>query len=95
MIASMCTYPHEVIRTRLQIQHTVPEPRAALAQPLRSAGTIFSVCAAIWRTEGLPGFYRGLSVNLIRTVPSSALTLLTYEVLMRKLVPLTHNTPRR
>ena len=31
------------------------------------------------RTEGLAGLYRGLLPNLIRVVPSSSITLMTYE----------------
>ncbi|PWN17907.1 mitochondrial carrier [Microstroma glucosiphilum] len=45
---------------------------------LRTVGTIF-------REEGLRGFYNGMGVNLVRTVPSSALTILTYEVMMQHL----------
>jgi hypothetical protein len=32
----------------------------------------------IVQNEGLAGLYHGMGVNLIRTVPSSALTILTY-----------------
>jgi solute carrier family 25 folate transporter 32 len=39
----------------------------------------------IFREEGLRGFYNGMGVNLVRTVPSSALTILTYEVMMQHL----------
>lgn len=31
------------------------------------------------RTEGLSGLYGGLLPNLIRVVPSSSITLMTYE----------------
>lgn len=41
----------------------------------------------IAREEGFRGFYRGLGVNLIRTVPSSALTILTWVLrLLQRLV---------
>ncbi len=35
--------------------------------------------------EGLSGFYKGLSVNLIKTVPSSALTFFFYENTLKML----------
>lgn len=34
------------------------------------------------RTDGLPSFYRGLGVNLIRVVPAAAITFTTYETTM-------------
>lgn len=32
------------------------------------------------RSEGLAGFYGGLLPNLIRVIPSSSITLMTYEL---------------
>ncbi|KAF9465712.1 mitochondrial NAD transporter, partial [Collybia nuda] len=88
MTASIATYPHEVVRTRLQTQ------RRPLADDLSSDGMIKQHPARkgiiyttrnLIRKEGWTGLYRGLSINLIRTVPNSAVTMLTYELLMRHL----------
>lgn len=46
---------------------------------------LLQACRTIAREEGIRGFYKGMTVNLIRTVPSSALTILTYEVIMQHL----------
>jgi hypothetical protein len=35
--------------------------------------------ATVFREEGLGGFYAGMGTNMIRAVPASAMTLLTYE----------------
>lgn len=35
--------------------------------------------------EGLRGFYKGISTNLLRTVPASTVTLFTYEYIIKKL----------
>ncbi|KAI8867240.1 mitochondrial carrier [Ramicandelaber brevisporus] len=73
--ASIATYPHEVIRTRLQNQAT---------DPPRYRGIIHAVIK-IFREEGPRAYYQGLSTNLIRTVPNSAITLLVYELMYRYL----------
>lgn len=48
-------------------------------------GGIIDVFVKIYRQDGWRGFYRGLSINLVRTVPASAVTMLTYELIMRHL----------
>ena len=74
MLASLATYPHEVLRTRLQM---LPRSKSAGA-PLKSPYTgLFHTIGVIFRAEGLRGFYIGMGVNLIRTVPASGLTILT------------------
>ncbi len=44
--------------------------------------------ATIASEEGIQGFYKGMGVNLVRTVTSSALTILTYELIMLHLTQL-------
>ncbi|WVQ85796.1 hypothetical protein IAT38_007964 [Cryptococcus sp. DSM 104549] len=48
-------------------------------------GGVVDTFLSIKRQDGWRGFYRGLSINLVRTVPSSAVTFLTYELIMRRL----------
>ncbi|KAF8133988.1 mitochondrial carrier domain-containing protein [Boletus edulis] len=87
MTASVATYPHEVVRTRLQTL------RLPIAEDLSSDGmikthtrrSILYITRKIVQKEGWTGLYKGLSVNLFRTVPNSAVTLLSYELLMRHL----------
>lgn len=76
MLASLATYPHEVLRTRLQMQ----QPVGVDGGP-RYTGFIQAVLS-IARHEGIHGFYRGMLVNLVRTVPNSGLTILTYVLLL-------------
>ena len=38
--------------------------------------------AKIYKVEGLGAFYRGLSTNLVRAVPSAMVTLYTYEIVV-------------
>lgn len=83
MLASIATYPHEVLRTRLQM---IPQTGHA-----RYTG-LFQSISVIFQREGIRGFYKGMGVNLIRTVPNSGLTLLTYEVIMGHLGTLHNRT---
>ena len=79
MFASVATYPHEVVRTRLQIQKRplAPAPNTgSVLQPELYRGIVQTV-GLIIREEGWRGLYKGLSINLVRTVPNSAITLLT------------------
>ena len=73
MVASVATYPHEVVRTRLQSQRRLLLSTGA---PRKRSG-IVRTTTKILHFEGWRGLYKGLSVNLIRTVPNSAVTMLT------------------
>lgn len=69
VIASVATYPHEVLRTRFQNQTVSPPKYRNIPQAI---GLIF-------KEEGLKGFYRGMLTTVMRVVPASAVTLITYE----------------
>ncbi|KAL5632787.1 hypothetical protein ACGC1H_005663 [Rhizoctonia solani] len=82
MTASIATYPHEVIRTRLQIQRN---PQSGALANTRTYRGFVQTTIRVVKREGWKGLYKGLSINLVRTVPNSAVTLVTYELLMRQL----------
>ncbi|KAI0662045.1 mitochondrial carrier [Cubamyces menziesii] len=84
MTASIATYPHEVVRTRLQTQKR-PLAISGSEAPPRTYGGIVRTTKHMIRDEGWRALYRGLSVNLVRTVPNSAVTMLTYEMIVRYL----------
>uniref|UniRef100_A0A914CL23 Mitochondrial carrier protein n=1 Tax=Acrobeloides nanus TaxID=290746 RepID=A0A914CL23_9BILA len=67
--ACVIAYPHEVVRTRL---------REESAQKRSWISTI----GAIYKDGGFRGYYRGLSVQLLRSVPNTAITMGTYETVV-------------
>jgi len=85
MVASVTTYPHEVVRTPLQMQKRPLShpPIPGTINPEVHYRGIVQTAAKILHEEAWRGLYKGLSINLFRTVPSSAVTMLTYEILMR------------
>lgn len=71
MCASLISYPHEVIRSRMM------DSRATVAP------SVTSTMSAIWRMEGYQGFYTGLPVTLLRVIPNTCVTFISYEFLAR------------
>lgn len=93
MIASGFTYPHEILRTRMQIhniENGLPSSSSSSSssKPIKSNFKIFNklnnyklikIILSVYQNEGLKGFYSGFGINLLRTVPSSAVTLCSFE----------------
>jgi len=69
-IASILLYPHDVIRTELYILNKSKEKRFS---------GFFSIIGYMLKTEGIRGFYCGLSANLMKVVPSTCINLVAYE----------------
>lgn len=69
VIASSVTYPHEILRTKMQMQKNADSHSFSLRNWIRT----------IYSKEGLGGFYAGYLTNLARTLPASAVTLVSFE----------------
>ncbi|KAF8475009.1 mitochondrial carrier domain-containing protein [Kalaharituber pfeilii] len=80
--ASSATYPHEVLRTRLQTQF---RPNGN-GRKMTSMQISMRTAKTVYMEEGWRAFYAGMGTNMIRAVPASAMTLLTYEMCSKYLL---------
>ncbi|KAL1894822.1 hypothetical protein Cpir12675_003467 [Ceratocystis pirilliformis] len=91
IMASTATYPHEVLRTRLQTQRravaTTVIPVGSIVSespPVKYRGVI-KTFRTILHEEGWRAFYAGLGTNMMRAVPAATVMMLTYEYCMGEL----------
>ncbi|TPX46638.1 hypothetical protein SeMB42_g02316 [Synchytrium endobioticum] len=72
LFATVCTYPYQVVRARLQNQYGGPKYT-----------TVRGTITTIWRNEGVRGFYKGLAPNVLRVLPGTMITFAVYEALSK------------
>lgn len=85
MIASGLTYPHEILRTRMQLKPSTNYGRRTGNYAIEVEKKIIPLIKTTYRNEGIRGFYSGFTANLLRTVPASAITLVSFEYVRNKL----------
>lgn len=69
ILSMLIMYPSQLVRSRLQSFNRNKEKRS-----------IRLVCREIWQNEGrFKGFYKGIYANMLRVIPATCITFVTYE----------------
>lgn len=79
LVAAICTYPHEVLRTRMR------EQRGSVPGVTPKYTGLLQALKLIFKEEGAAGLYGGMTTHLIRVVPNAAIMFWTYEIVVRYL----------
>ncbi|ESW28086.1 hypothetical protein PHAVU_003G257800 [Phaseolus vulgaris] len=83
LAAMLLTYPFQVMRSRLQ-------QRPSGDGVLRYMDT-WHVMKETARFEGMRGFYKGITANLLKNAPASSITFIVYENVIKLLKPTIRN----
>jgi len=81
VIAKTGVFPLDLIRKRLQVQGPTRSKYVHKNIPVYKG--VFKTMRDIVRKEGARGLYRGLTVSLFKAAPASAVTMWTYERVLR------------
>ncbi|CAK4905880.1 unnamed protein product [Aphanomyces euteiches] len=92
LTAAAATYPHEVVRTRMRDQRTLPgtTPLYVSFHTIFKRMTwhhhryrsMFQSIGTIYRMEGLRGLYGGMPAHLLKTVPNAAIMYVVLEIIV-------------
>ena len=85
LVAKTSVFPLDLIRKRLQIQGPSRHRFAGGLVPEYGEG-VWLTGRKIITNEGWRGLYRGLGVSLVKAAPASAVTMWTYERVLKLLV---------
>jgi hypothetical protein len=76
-LGQVFSYPLQMTRTRLQSQ-------GMKGRPVLYDG-VSDLLVKVWRAEGMRGLYRGIGANFTKAIPSMAISLATYDTLVKTL----------
>ncbi|KAL8423034.1 hypothetical protein RB596_003320 [Gaeumannomyces avenae] len=86
-VAKTAVFPLDLVRRRIQVQGPTRSRYVHRNIPEYHRGALHTV-SVILRAEGVRGLYCGLTVSLLKAAPASAVTMWTYERVLRTLIQL-------
>ncbi len=86
VVAKTGVFPLDLVRKRLQVQG--PTRTQYVYGNIPAYQGVLGTIRHIVRYEGWRGLYRGLTVSLIKAAPASAITMWTYERVLKMLLEL-------
>ncbi|KAJ6134685.1 Mitochondrial thiamine pyrophosphate carrier 1 [Penicillium sp. IBT 18751x] len=83
VLAKTGVFPLDLVRKRLQVQG--PTRTRYVHRNIPEYDGVIKSITMILRTQGVRGLYRGLTVSLLKAAPASAVTMWTYERVLKLL----------
>lgn len=83
VLAKTGVFPLDLVRKRLQVQG--PTRTRYVHRNIPEYNGVVRTIALILRTQGVRGLYRGLTISLFKAAPASAVTMWTYERVLKLL----------
>lgn len=77
VFAKTAVFPLDLVRKRLQVQG--PTRSRYIHTNIPEYNGVLRTLVQIYRREGYRGWYRGLTVSLLKNAPASAITMYVYE----------------
>lgn len=81
VLAKTGVFPLDLVRKRLQVQG--PTRTRYVHRNIPEYNGVVRSITTILRTQGVRGLYRGLTVSLFKAAPASAVTMWTYERVLK------------
>ncbi|KAI8256837.1 Mitochondrial thiamine pyrophosphate carrier 1 [Colletotrichum sp. SAR11_239] len=93
VMSKTSVFPLDLVRKRIQVQG--PTRSRYVHKNIPEYPGAVRAMRMIFASEGIRGLYRGLTVSLIKAAPGSAVTVWTYERVLRVLMRLENSDEKR
>lgn len=93
VMSKTAVFPLDLVRKRIQVQG--PTRSRYVHKNIPEYPGAVRAMRMIFASEGIRGLYRGLTVSLIKAAPGSAVTVWTYERVLRVLMRLENSDEKR